>query len=297
MKIIRALAGCGIALLLTTGVGFAETYQSVEITADKLNVRETMTMDATILGKLDQGVVVETSDLSEGWYSIDFNGQSAYISADYAEQTQAFKWGNIEGRQVNLRDKPSVYEGVVLNQISNVEVKVHTKQDDWYYITDPDGNKGYVFGDFMTFENSKEQSSLADTTVSRGVDRSDLIAIAKSKLGSPYKWGQAGPNSFDCSGFIQYCYKQAYSIDLGHSSKAMSQKGTTVSKDQLQPGDLVFFTTDRSGNVNHVGIYIGGGEFIHASSSSYNGHQVHINPINTGFYSEVYKWGKRISVD
>lgn len=302
MKNIKAITLCLTAFLLTGTMGFAETYQSVEITADKLNVREGMTLEAPIIGKLDQKTIVMTSDLTDGWYKTSYLGQPAYISADYAQVVEAFSPGNITGQNVNLRDTPSVEEGRVISQLSNAEIKIHAKQDNWYSITTQDGVEGYVFADFVSFENTvapvTPQSETPDEIlVPASTDASNLIDIAKSKLGCPYAWAQEGPNSFDCSGFVKYCFKEAYGIELPHSASAISQKGTTISKENLQPGDVVFFATLGSATVNHTGIYIGNGEFIHASSSSSNGHQVHINPINTGYYNTVYQWAKRLSID
>ncbi|MBN2898436.1 MAG: C40 family peptidase [Clostridia bacterium] len=287
MKIARIVSGCLIALLLTSSMGFAETYQSVKITADKLNIREDMAIDATILGSLDQETVVGTSELTDGWYKISYSGKPAYISADYAEVVEDFSIGYITGQNVNVRDVPSTEESTVLSRLSDAEIQIHAKENDWYHITTADGVEGYVFADLV---------SLEDGNLSSNADAANLISIAKSKLGCPYAWAQEGPNSFDCSGFAKYCFKQAYGIDLPHSASAISQKGTRVSKSELQAGDLVFFATSGSGSVNHVGIYIGNGDFIHASSSSSNGHQVHINSVTTGYYSTAYKWAQRLSI-
>jgi peptidoglycan DL-endopeptidase CwlO len=88
------------------------------------------------------------------------------------------------------------------------------------------------------------------------------LAAARTRLGMPYVWGATGPNSFDCSGLTQWAFKQV-GISLPRTSSAQSTFGTAVSKDQLQPGDLVFFYTP----VSHVGIYVGNGQVLHASTS------------------------------
>jgi cell wall-associated NlpC family hydrolase len=91
--------------------------------------------------------------------------------------------------------------------------------------------------------------------------RASALNFAMSKLGSPYRYGASGPNAFDCSGLVSWSFKQA-GKSLPRSSRAMSQVGTPVSRDQLQPGDLVFFYRP----VSHVGIYIGNGKILHAST-------------------------------
>ncbi|MCW2717331.1 MAG: peptidoglycan DL-endopeptidase CwlO [Pseudonocardiales bacterium] len=89
------------------------------------------------------------------------------------------------------------------------------------------------------------------------------MKVALGKIGSPYRWGAAGPNAFDCSGLVKYSFAQM-GISLPRTSRAMSRIGTPVSKANLRPGDLVFFYTP----VSHVAIYIGGGKVVHASTSS-----------------------------
>ena len=93
--------------------------------------------------------------------------------------------------------------------------------------------------------------------------RSSVVAIALSKLGSPYKWAAAGPDMFDCSGFTMWCYAQI-GVSLPHSSRAQINVGQRVSKANLEPGDLVFF--GRS-TIHHVGIYVGNGNYVHAPST------------------------------
>jgi len=92
-----------------------------------------------------------------------------------------------------------------------------------------------------------------------GAAHTDVVAVAMSKLGSPYVWAAAGPNTFDCSGFTMWCYAQI-GISLPHSSRAQINYGERVSYADLEPGDLVFFGSP----IHHVGMYIGNGRFIHA---------------------------------
>ena len=98
-------------------------------------------------------------------------------------------------------------------------------------------------------------------SVSRGEGRSSAVGIAMNELGKPYSWGADGPNSFDCSGLTQYVYRQL-GVSLPHSSRAQYNSGQRISRGDLESGDLVFFA--RGGTISHVGIYVGGGSFIHA---------------------------------
>jgi cell wall-associated NlpC family hydrolase len=97
------------------------------------------------------------------------------------------------------------------------------------------------------------------------------VRTALAQVGDPYVWGAAGPNAFDCSGLMQYAYSAA-GISLPHSSGLQSQMGTPVPVSALQPGDLLFFYSP----VSHVGMYIGNGQMVHASTS---GSPVKVAPI------------------
>lgn len=93
--------------------------------------------------------------------------------------------------------------------------------------------------------------------------RSAVVSIALSKLGSPYRWAASGPDTFDCSGFTMWVYRQV-GVSLPHSSRAQINYGQRVSRENLAPGDLVFF--GRS-TIHHVGIYVGSGNYVHAPST------------------------------
>jgi cell wall-associated NlpC family hydrolase len=103
-------------------------------------------------------------------------------------------------------------------------------------------------------------------------------------LGVPYVWGGSTPRGFDCSGLVSYVFAQI-GVSLPHSSYSQFGMGTAVSISQLQPGDLVFFT-----GASHVGIYIGGGQFIHAP---HTGDVVKISSLS-GYYSSNFAGGRRI---
>ena len=91
--------------------------------------------------------------------------------------------------------------------------------------------------------------------------RASAMQKALGKVGSPYRYGAAGPNAFDCSGLVNWAYRST-GTSLPRTSKAMSRVGTPVSRSALQPGDLVFFYKP----VSHMGIYIGNGKVVHASN-------------------------------
>lgn len=102
------------------------------------------------------------------------------------------------------------------------------------------------------------------TGYSNGGGNSRAVTLAKSQLGKPYKWGATGPNSFDCSGLIYWVAKQM-GKSIPRTSSEQSRYGQSVNKNALQPGDLVFFGKSK---VHHVGMYVGGGQYIHAPQTN-----------------------------
>ena len=113
----------------------------------------------------------------------------------------------------------------------------------------------------------------------------DLVGIAMQYLGVPYVWGGSSPSGFDCSGLVVYVYGQL-GISLPHYTGSLWQMGSYVSRDQLEPGDLVFFN-----GLGHMGIYIGGGQFIHAP---HTGDVVKISSLSDGWYAGTYVGARRL---
>jgi cell wall-associated NlpC family hydrolase len=116
-----------------------------------------------------------------------------------------------------------------------------------------------------------------------------LVAFAKQFIGVPYVWAGRSPGGFDCSGFISYVYGN-FGIQLPRMADGQFEVGASVSRRDLTYGDLVFFSTYEPGP-SHVGIYIGGGKFIHASSGA---EEVTITPMNKQYYLERYLGAKRV---
>jgi len=112
-----------------------------------------------------------------------------------------------------------------------------------------------------------------------------VVGVAMQYLGTPYVWGGSSPGGFDCSGFVMYVYGQV-GVSLPHYAAAQYSAGVPVSRDQLQPGDLVFFD-----GLGHVGIYIGGGQFVHAP---HTGDVVKISSLYDSWYAATYVGARRI---
>jgi cell wall-associated NlpC family hydrolase len=123
-------------------------------------------------------------------------------------------------------------------------------------------------------------------------DSNRLRQVVSSYLGVPYEWGGTTRRGMDCSAFTRATFRETYGVELPRTSKQMYRLGSLVAHQQdLRPGDLVFFKNTYSGSgVSHVGIYIGSGDFAHASSSK----GITITPMSNPYFSKRYAGGRRI---
>ena len=135
--------------------------------------------------------------------------------------------------------------------------------------------------------------SLAEDGLTDGIkEKAKPLLYALSLLGTPYKFGGTNPEKgLDCSGFVRQVYKQSTEVSLPHNAKAMSQAGETVNKDELKPGDLVFFNTLKK-PFSHVGIYAGEGKFVHASSRGEK--EVTISSMNDSYWAKRFSGARRL---
>jgi len=118
--------------------------------------------------------------------------------------------------------------------------------------------------------------------------QTSLSDTVDTVIGTPYKWGGTTTDGFDCSGFILYVFNK-FDVKLPRTSESQSQSGEEVDQDNLQLGDLVFFNTSGKG-ISHVGIYVGDGQFAHASSSK----GVRISKLSEDYYSKRYVTARRV---
>lgn len=140
--------------------------------------------------------------------------------------------------------------------------------------TNSTGDKSVTY----TVSDAAGNASLATLNVKVYTPGSKILETAYTKLGSPYVWGATGPNSFDCSGFTSWVYRQ-HGISLSRTAQSQSQGGTAVDRSDLQPGDLVFFGSS-AGRITHVGIYVGDGQMIHSPQT---GDVVKVSSLNKNY--------------
>lgn len=118
-----------------------------------------------------------------------------------------------------------------------------------------------------------------------------LMRRAMALLGTPYRWGGESENGFDCSGLVGYVFKTALGIDLPRVSREMANAGEQVDRNALSAGDLVFFSR-RGRRVDHVGIYVGNGQFVHAPRT---GKDVMVSRLDEGYWSRKFMQARRVA--
>lgn len=151
-----------------------------------------------------------------------------------------------------------------------------------------DHNESHI--DLVSKSDERMESHKGDETTSTLSKVDELIALAKSKLGNSYEPAKAGPDHFDCSGFVYYVFT-TNGINIPRSSLPQSQSGEKLTRNELKKGDILFFDTHARGHVNHSGIYLGDGKFIHSSSGK--AYAVTISSLDKGFYLDKFRWGIR----
>ena len=228
-------------------------------------------------------------------------------------QETPIKTQYVNSTTVNVRQEANTSSTIVTTVSLNTEVQVYSEENGWSKVKVND-KEGYISTSLLS--NSKQETSRGQSTSRRtsstntttnttsqtksqtttaqatsvpsSSNGSSIVATAKKYLGYKYTYGGSSPSTgFDCSGFTSYVFKQ-YGISLNRTAAAQYSNGVAVSRANLQPGDLVMF--GKSG-INHVAIYIGGGQIIHASTPSTG---VRIDSLSTGYYNNNYVGARRV---
>ncbi len=153
-----------------------------------------------------------------------------------------------------------------------------------------DHNKSHISLVSKVHKKKSEVVIFEDNTTTDNAKVEKLITLAKSKMGDSYEPAKAGPDHFDCSGFVYYVFKQN-GINIPRSSRTQSASGEKIKRNVLKRGDILFFDTHDRKHINHSGIYLGEGKFIHSSSGKAYG--VTISELDKGFYKDKFRWGVR----
>lgn len=292
-------------------------------------LRSDKSISSDKLGVLEKNTKVK-GKLEDGWFKTSANGNNGFISLKYLqnkeikekaydkiqtseiknnEQVKSSKSKSFDGtnytgyvkESVNVRDNDSMDSNVVSvlekgTKISGIKGKYWIKISEGRYIS-----VNYVQDDKVDLNQSsnaestdsyKKESKAKVVRSNEGGSGSAVAQAAYNYLGEKYVWGSAQPGvGFDCSGLTSYLYNKVCGISLYRNSAAQSNNGYPVSKNNLKQGDLLFFSTNGSGSISHVGIYVGNGKMIHASTPSTG---VIISDIDSNYYSDTFVTARRI---
>ena len=285
-----AVLGTVFTAMFTVGSS-AATLGAGTVTADALRLRDTPAAEGEILATASGGTsVVGLEDTGNGWYKVNFNTVEGYMSSEYltvsttADAALGYGLVDTDGSSLNMRAAAGTSYDTVASIPGGTVLELEGVDNGWYKVT-YSGKTGYVSSDYITITTEPDATETASSDLG-----AQIVAYAEEYLGTPYVLGGNGPNQFDCSGFTKYVYSH-FGYTLNRTATDQLQNGVSVSKDELQPGDLVFFKYRTSKPVSHVGIYIGNGEFIHASTNRY---VVQIDQMESGHYANVYVYARRI---
>lgn len=225
-----------------------------------VNVRSTPNETSSVITQIADGSKVSILETKEGWTKIAFDSNTVigYVKSEFISE------------ETDPTPAPKKEEKTTKSEKST---KSSSKSDS------------------KSSSSSKSESSSSSKSSSSGKSSSKgqaLVDEAKKYLGVKYVYGGSSPSGFDCSGLVQYvCRKNG--ISVSRSSRDQFSNGVAVSRDNLQPGDLVFF--QKNGTIHHVGIYVGGGQMIHAPQT---GKTVSYQSINTPGRIQGYAGARRV---
>lgn len=228
---------------------------------DDLRIRESYGLDGAIVGHAGSGAVLAVLhgpywDASgNGWYAVDYDGLSGYVSAGFLSWTSA----GLSARTIIAATIPEPAAPAPAAPVAEpVSITV-------------------------------AEPAAPPSNTSRG---QAVVNVAMRYLGYPYAWGGASPGGFDCSGFTSYVAGSALGVSVGRTVDSQTGAGVAVSSDNLQPGDLVFFVNTYKPGLSHVGIYIGDGQMIQAGSERTG---VTISNIWDSYWGPKYYGARRLT--
>lgn len=234
-----------------------------------------------------------TPDQAEGSFTVVYQTESGETTADVTArdpETPIYGYVSAQGSGLRVRQGPGTGYPILATVTDGSAFPITGTTDGWYQIA-YNGRTGYVSADYLVEKNGHGTTTdpVQPPENFDGELAQRIVDYALQYEGYPYVWGAAGPSTFDCSGFTYYVYQQ-FGYTLHRSSCDQVKDGVAVSKANLQPGDLVLFSTNGS-YVTHVGLYIADGKFIHASNATTG---VIISDLDSQYYTTHYFAARRI---
>lgn len=241
-----------------------------------LNIRSEPREDGDIIGKMTSksaGEILETSEDGK-WYKIKSGPVTGYVSADYILTGQAAKdealqvaelMAIVSTDRLNAREQPT-QDSKIWTQISNNERYPVTEQLDGWVGIELDTSTAYVSTDYVDVRYALPEAVKFSPLDGNQSLRNKMVNYGLQFVGNRYVWGGNDPHTgADCSGFVKYVYSHVAGITLPRTSREQARQGTPIKSSQMRPGDLIFYANG-GGTVNHVAMYIGNGQIVHAAS-------------------------------
>ncbi len=281
------------------------------VNASSLRLRSGPSTTSATLAYAPNGDYAVVTGKTGAWYHVIYNMTKGYMHESYLK-TSAVKnielgYGRVNATKVNLRTGPGTSYSSIGKANTGDKAYIIGLNNQWYKIIY--GNSiCYIRSDYLDlteipYENAastKKPLFFVDgkstgvtpsaSALNGSVSKSDIVAEAKKYIGTPYVWGGTTTKGFDCSGYTQYVMKRC-GITIPRTTTEQYKVGTYVAKSNLQPGDLVFLQNTYREGISHVGIYIGDGKMIHASSSK----GVIISDLSSSYYVQHYYGARRIA--
>lgn len=311
----------------TTEENNVSTETTQEITLGEYKISEDTklklipSINATDVIELKTDETVTVTEIINGWACVETQTTRGWLRKDKLKKDEPVKEQPVEEQPtqevqiktkyinsttVNVRQEANTTSSIVTTVPVNTEVQVYSEENGWSKVK-VNNVEGYISSSLLSDnkqetsraqKNTRKSSSTKNKTSKKTTNTtanvpvsgndSSIVATARKYLGYKYVYGGSSPSTgFDCSGFTSYVFKQ-HGISLNRTAAGQYSNGVAVSRSNLQPGDLVMFGKSR---INHVAIYIGGGQIIHASTPSTG---VRIDSLSTGYYNNNYVGARRI---
>ncbi|MGI6669726.1 MAG: NlpC/P60 family protein [Acetivibrionales bacterium] len=297
-KMLISFSISAAVMFFAGSFSFASAEKTGIVTENAVNFRANPNTSSKILYQFEKGAQVKVIGSEGEWFKASYNDITGWINGNYVIiRDEKIGSGVVSGSVVNVRRKPDITSEVLAKLTKGTKVEIFEHSGDWYRVLIGEERYGWMHGDYVRIQEERvSRGGGNDSTGTAGAPeeeslknadiRNRIVEYAKTLLGVKYVYGGSSPKGFDCSGFVSYVFKK-FGITLQRTSAGMGNGGKPVEKSALKPGDLVFFDTNGGLNrINHVGIYIGDGKFIHASS--YLGRKVTISSLSDGYYKKTY---------
>ena len=298
------------------GIGFVNT--------NGLRLRSKPSTQAKVVDSAPKNDCVIVIAKEGDWYKVNYNLQDGYMHEDYLDvltkENAELGYGKVIGSAVNLRSGPSTANRVVATATKGAKCYIIGLNEGWYKVI-YGTNICYIRSDYLElteipyenqdsakspkfYRHGKSTGVTPSAAALNGTGSNDsgsastgsatgaqIVAEAKKYLGVRYVYGGASPSGFDCSGFVYYVLKQ-FGYSPYRTPADQIKMGTSVSKANLQPGDIVFFAGTGGSGITHVGIYVGGGQFIHSPNSRST---VSYADLTSGYWANHYYGARRVA--